>query len=202
MSFQLGDHPGGDQEPEQICGHLLDLPLAESIGPREQGQNGLEVRAKAPAEDTRGQNTAGLFAAARTDQAMEPILVDDRFDPGKFGHLVDQRLGVITGELMTATATTTRLAVDRLADLLGWDQGTVGLAMPRLPATFLLTGWRGRLSLQSNWIGRGGLGGIGGVELETILKVLDPRFELIDPLFVVSDERKDRRLDLWRSRLP
>ena len=27
-------------------------------------------------------------------------------------------------------------------------------------------------------------------------------FELFDPPFVVSDERKDRRLDFWRSRLP
>ena len=133
---------------------------------------------------------------------MEPILVDDRLDPGEFGHLVDQGFRVVTGELMTATSTSTGLAVDRLADLLGRDQGAVGLAMSGLAATLLFTGRRGWLPLQSDRIGRRRLGGVGGVELEPILKVLDPRFELFDPPFVVSDERKDRRLDLWRSRLP
>jgi hypothetical protein len=30
LPFQLGDHPGGDREREQVGGDLADLPLAET----------------------------------------------------------------------------------------------------------------------------------------------------------------------------
>jgi hypothetical protein len=30
LPFQLGDHPGGDREREQVGGDLADLPLAEA----------------------------------------------------------------------------------------------------------------------------------------------------------------------------
>ena len=65
--------------------------------------------------------------------------------------------------------------------------------------TLLLTGRRGGLALQSDRVGRRRFGGVGGAELQPVLKVLDPLFELCKPLFVVRDQRKDRRLDLWRS---
>ena len=32
LPLQLGDHPGGDRQPEQVAGQLLDLPLAEAVG--------------------------------------------------------------------------------------------------------------------------------------------------------------------------
>jgi hypothetical protein len=133
---------------------------------------------------------------------MEPILVDDRLDPGKFSDLMDERFGIRAGKLVTTAATGTRDAVDRVADLLGRDQGAVGLAMSGLAATLLLAGRRGGLPLQPDRIRRGRLGGVGGVELQTILQVLDSRFELCELLFVVLDKRKDRRLNFWRSRLP
>jgi hypothetical protein len=65
---------------------------------------------------------------------MEPILVHDRFDPGQFGDLMDQRLGVVAGEFMTTAATVGRLAVEGVADLLRRDQGAPSLAMSRLAA--------------------------------------------------------------------
>jgi len=133
---------------------------------------------------------------------MEAILVDDRLDPGEFGDLMDQGFGVVAGEPMTTTTTSGRLAVDRLVDLLGRDQRTVGLAMSGLAAAFLPAGRSGRFALQSDRIGRRRLGGIGRVELEPVLEVLDPGFELAKTLFVALDQRADRRLDFWRSRLP
>ncbi len=78
---------------------------------------------------------------------MEPVLVDDRLDLGQFGDLVDQRFGIVTSEPMATSATGGRLAVERLVDLLGRDQGAVGLAMPKLTAAFLATGWAGGLQL-------------------------------------------------------
>jgi hypothetical protein len=74
---------------------------------------------------------------------MAPILEDDRLDPGQFGDLMDQRLGVVASEPMTTAATGRRLAIERLADLLGWYQDALGLAMPGLAAA-LLPARRGR----------------------------------------------------------
>ena len=88
---------------------------------------------------------------------MEPIFVDDRLDLGQFGDLMDQGFGIVTGESTATSATGGRLAVERLVDLLGWDQGAVGLAMPGLPAAFLASGRRGRLALHPDRVGRGGL---------------------------------------------
>ena len=48
LSFQLGDHPGGDRQSQQVGGYLLDLPLTQAVGPREHGQHGLQVRTEAP----------------------------------------------------------------------------------------------------------------------------------------------------------
>ena len=83
---------------KQVGDHLPDLSLAEAIGPREHRQHGLEVRAEAPSRDARRQGAAGRRAAAGAGQAMEPVLVDDRLDPGQFGDLMDQGLGVVAGE--------------------------------------------------------------------------------------------------------
>jgi hypothetical protein len=202
LPFQLGDHPGGDRKGKQVAYQLLDLSLAEAIGPCERGQHGLEVRAEAPGGDAQRQGAAGHLAAARAGQAMEPILIDDRLNLGQFSDLMDQGFGVVAGELMTASAASGRLTVDRLANFLGRDQGAVGLAMSGLPAAFLSAGRSGGLTLQSDRIGRGRLRRVGGVELEPVLEIMDSRFKLGKTLFVGLDDRKDGRLDFWRSRLP
>jgi hypothetical protein len=59
--------------------------------------------------------------AAGTGQAMEPIFVDNRLDPGQFSDLKDQRFGVFAGETMAASAASGWLTMDRLMNLLGRD---------------------------------------------------------------------------------
>ena len=136
-------------------------------------------------------------------QAMEPIFVDDRLDPGQFGDLMDQGLGVVAGEGL-ATAATGGRACSRMvvADLLGRDQGALGLAMSGLAAAFLPGGRGGRLALHPDRIGRRGLGGVGGVELEPALEIAEPVLKAGEPLLVALDQREDRRLDFRRGRLP
>jgi hypothetical protein len=133
---------------------------------------------------------------------MEPILIDDRFDLGEFSDLMDQGFGIVTGEPMTASATSGRLAVERLVDPLGRDQGAVGLAMPTLPAALLATRRGGGLALQADRIGRGGLGRVGGVELESSLEVMDSGFQLRDPRLMDLEQGQDRHLEFGRGAVP
>jgi hypothetical protein len=133
---------------------------------------------------------------------MEPILVDDRLDLGQFSDLMDPGFGVVAGELMTATAAGSRLAVGRLANLLGRGQGAIGLAMSRLAATFPSAGRSRGLTLQTNRIRGWRLRRVGGVELEPVLEIMDARFKLGEALVVELDECKDRHLDFWRSTCP
>jgi hypothetical protein len=63
---------------------------------------------------------------------MELILIDDRLDLGQFSDLMDQGVGVVAREPMTATTASSRLAVGRLANLLRRDQVAVGFAMSGL----------------------------------------------------------------------
>ena len=101
---------------------------------------------------------------------MEPILIDDRLDLGEFGDLMDQGFGVVAGEFMTTTATRVGLAVERLADLLRRHQGTNRFAMTALSTPFLAAGRSWRFPLHPDRVGRGGLGRVGGIELEPVLK--------------------------------
>ncbi len=202
VPFQLGDHPGGDRKGKQVAYQLLDLSLAEAIGPREHIQHGLEVRAEASSRDTLRQRAAGRLAAARAGQAMEPILIDDRFDLGQFSDLMNQGFGVVASELLTASAASNRFTVDRLANLLGRYQSAVSLAMSWLPAAFPSSRWSWRLTLQPDRIRGRGLGRVGGVEFEPVLKIIDARFKLGNALFVDRNEREDRRLEFRRRRVP
>ena len=71
---------------------------------------------------------------------MEPVLSDDREDRRQFGDLMPERLGIITGEGITAPPALRRLALDDLADSLGRDQGAGMTSMARLTASFLARG--------------------------------------------------------------
>ena len=46
LPLELGDHPRGDRQPEQVAGHLLDLALAEAVAAGERGQHRLQIRAE------------------------------------------------------------------------------------------------------------------------------------------------------------
>jgi hypothetical protein len=59
---------------------------------------------------------------------MEPIFVHHGGDRRDLGDLVADRLGVITGQGVAAPAAPGRLALEDLAELLGWDEWT-GLAL-------------------------------------------------------------------------
>jgi hypothetical protein len=111
---------------------------------------------------------------------MESVFVDQRLDLGQFGHLVDQGTGVITDQGVPTVAAISGPAVGDGAQLLRWDQATQYPAMSRLPAPFATGGPGGRLALEPDGIGRRGLGGIGGIELE-------PGFEITDALLQFSD---------------
>jgi hypothetical protein len=74
---------------------------------------------------------------------MEPVLIDDRADRRQPGDLMPERLGIITGQGITAPAASRRLALDDLAGGLGRDQGAGMTSMAR-PAASLLARGRGR----------------------------------------------------------
>ena len=133
---------------------------------------------------------------------MEPILVDYRLDPGKFSDLMDQRFGVFAGESMAASAASGWLTMDRFMDLFGRDQGTKSFTMSRLSTPFLPAGRSWGFALHSDRIRGRGLRRVGGVELKPALEIVDARFKFAKALFVELDERENRRLDFWRSRLP
>ncbi len=202
LPFQFGDHPGGDRERKQVRGDLLDLSLAETVDAREHGQHGLEIRTKASGRDAGGQGATGGLAAVGTDQAMEPILIDDRLNLGQFGDLMDQRLGVIAGKAMTTAATVGRLAVKRLANFLGRYSTSAKLAMSGLSAAFLSAGRSGGFALHSDGIGRGRLGRVGRVKLEAVFQIIEPALKQSEALFVGFNERKNRRLQFGRGCLP
>ena len=122
---------------------------------------------------------AALLAAWK---AMESVLVDDRLDPGQFGDLMDQGLGILAAEGVATAAAGTGLTVGGRAEFLGRDQGPKRLAMAGLPAA-LPPRWRSRrLALQDDRVGGGRLGGVGGVELEPGLEIAHEGFQLSDPI--------------------
>ncbi len=129
---------------------------------------------------------------------MEPMLVDEGLDLGQFGDLMDQRFGIVANEPLAATAAGNRLAVERLADLLGRHQVAVELAMPGLAAAFLPPGRSRGFTLHSNRIGRGRLGRVGGVELEPRFEVTDPCCQFVDPLLHRRGNGDDGRLCVGR----
>ena len=112
-SLQLGAHPGGDRQPEKVGGQLLGLPLAQPVSPRGHGQDGLQIRPESAGGDARRQGPASRRSAAGTGRAMEPILIDDRLDPGQFGDLMDQRRGIFAEESVTTSSAGRRFAVWR-----------------------------------------------------------------------------------------
>src|SRR5512135_2042311 len=102
---------------------LRDLPSAKAAGAGQRRQGGLEVGTEAAGGDPRGNDTAGQLAAPRAGQAVHAVLAHDRLELGPFGDLVDQRFGVVTGQLVMTPPAGGRLAVGRRADLLGGGQG-------------------------------------------------------------------------------
>jgi hypothetical protein len=66
---------------------------------------------------------------------MEPIFGDDRSDRWDLGDLLDQRLGIITAEIMATASAVVWLALGDPIDPLGRDQGSAVPRVARLAAT-------------------------------------------------------------------
>ena len=67
---------------------------------------------------------------------MKSVLVDQRFDLGQLGDLVNQRSRVITGQGLTAATAIRGPAIGDRAHLLRRDQAALCPAMSRLPTPF------------------------------------------------------------------
>ena len=175
LPFQLGNHSSGDRQSKQVaCQLLLDLTLAEAIGSREHGQYGLEVRAEASSGDAQWQGSAGRLAAAKAGQTMKPDTHrDDRLDLRQFGDLMDQGVGVVATEFMTASAASSRLTVGRPRESSRGAGPRHGkrLRCPGCPPRFPSAGRSRGLALHSDRIRGRGLRRVRGVELETILEI-------------------------------
>jgi hypothetical protein len=111
---------------------------------------------------------------------MESILGDHRLERRDLGDLMEQGLGILTGQAMATTAAVRGLADERLLDLLGRDQEPGVTAMAGLSAASLAGRGRGRAAFDGGRIGRGGLGGVGGVLVEAFFEVSDPALQLAD----------------------
>jgi hypothetical protein len=122
---------------------------------------------------------------------MPAILRHDRGDRGQFGHLVPERVGVVSGQRPPAPSAGVRLA---LPDVVGTlDQGPPVLRMAGLAAGLLPRGRLGRGPLDGRRVGGWRLGGVGRVLAESGFQLGDPGFELSDPPFDPPDVRDDGR---------
>ena len=181
LPLELGDHTRGDRETEQVADHLLDLSLAETVAAGERGQHGLQIRPETARGDSFWKAPTRRYAAVGAGKAMKSVLVDQRFDLGQLGDLVNQRSRVVTGQGLTAATAIRGPTIGDRAHLLRRDQAALCPAMSRLPTPFPTGGWRGRLAFEPDGIGRRRLGGIGGVELEPALEIANTLLEFGDP---------------------
>ena len=113
-----------------------------------------------------------------------------------------QRFRVLADQVMTTTPTSGGLAMYCLGNLCGRHEYAVGVAMPRLPATFWFAGRGRRLALQAYRIGRRRLGRVRRIQLEPCFEVADPGFQLGDPLLHRAKHGCERRLGVGCNLLP
>ena len=81
-----------------------------------------------------------------------------------------------------------------LVDPFGWNERAVCLTMSRLTATFSFARRSRWFPLHADRIGRGRLGRVRGVELESRFQVEDSGFAIGDPLLHSTEHCRDRRL--------
>ncbi len=133
--------------------------------------------------------------------AMEPVFVYDRLGRRYLGHRMPKRFRILAVEIVAVPATVRRPTLDDLAELFGRDQSPRMMAMSRLPTSFLPRGRNWRSAFDRRWVGRRGLGRVGGVLAEPFLQIGDPLLEGLH-------QRRDRRSgfecegtpDGWRER--
>ena len=197
LPFQFGDHPSRDRKSEQVAYQLLDMALAEAVGPREHGQHRLKVRTRS---NLRGRPEAKQYRLPCRSQGRAGDRVNSRRRSARswaVQRLDGPRVWGRRRKLMTASAAISRLAVGRLANPLGRDQNTVGLTMSGLPATFLAAGRSRGFALYSDRVRERRFRRVGGVKLEPILEVVDACFQIGETLLVELCDRA--RIAAWTS---
>jgi hypothetical protein len=133
---------------------------------------------------------------------MKPVFVDRRLNLGQFRDLVNQGGGVITDQGLATAAAIRGPALSDRADFLRRDQAALGPGMSRLPASFPTGGWGRRLAFEPDGIGRRRLGGIGGVELESGLKIADTSLQFSNLSLEGVHQGQDGDLGFRRDGVP
>ena len=157
LPLELGDHTRGDRETEQVADHLLDLSLAETVAAGERGQHGLQIRPETARGDSFWKAPTRRYAAVGAGKAMKSVLVDQRFDLGQLGDLVNQRSRVVTGQGLTAA---TAIRGPTIGDRATFSAGTkrrCALRCPGCPPRFRPEGGVGGLRLNPMGSDEGGL---------------------------------------------
>jgi hypothetical protein len=131
---------------------------------------------------------------------MQAVFVHDRLDFGEIDDLMDQRCGILALEGVSAIPAGTGLAVAPGAELLGRNQAAERLGMAGLTAAAALRRRCRWLAFDADGIGGGGLGGVGGVELEPGLQIADALLQFPDPLLEGVQEGQEGRLSFrWHG---
>jgi hypothetical protein len=140
LTLQSGDHPQRDRQTQQVEHQLLGRPLPEAIGPDQDAEDGPQPGAECSCGHTRRQGRTGAFAAPRAGKPVELVLVHLGEHRRQFGHLVPERFGVITVEVVATAPAMGRLVHDDLTQLFRRHQRADTSAMTRLPSP-LLSRW-------------------------------------------------------------
>ena len=200
--LQLGDHADGDRQAQQVGAQLRDLSLAQPVRPGKHAERRMQPGAERRARHAGGQCPAGDGVAVRTGQAVQAILVDLRLDGRQLGHLVAQRIGVLAGKLMPATATRRRLAFGDRGDALRGHQGPHTPGVSLLAAAAFPGRWYGGLPLRADRIGGRRFRAVGGVLVEAGPQLLDLLLRLGKPIIQPVDDGSNDRTGLLRETIP
>jgi hypothetical protein len=126
---------------------------------------------------------------------VESILIHLGEHRRQLGHLVTERFGIHSVEVVATAPALRRLAHDDLAELFRRHQRTDTSAMTGLPSPFLPRGGSRRAPLH-RWAIRGRwLGGVAGVGVE-------PFLQNSDPLLEGGHQRRHGALRFWGEGLP
>ena len=126
-------------------------------------------------------------ATARTREAVTAVLGDDRPDRRHVPDLMTQRLRVIAIQRLLAMAAGRRFAVVDGVGVI--DEGALDLGVSELTARFVVGRRLGWGAFQGRRVGRGRLGGIGGVLVEALLEFRHLLMKLLKALLVPLDQR-------------
>jgi hypothetical protein len=107
---------------------------------------------------------------------VEVVFIHVGTDRRDFSELVSQGIGIVSLKRGATALAVRRLDLERLSQLFGWNQRS-GVSFMAGLSSAVAPGRRDRrspLELDGGRIGGGGLGRIGGVEVEPCLQLDDP----------------------------